>query len=518
LAHCGKITKARLSLGLIGVLILVGVIIVVLSVRKKDSTLKIGFPYTWGNLTPPLQHTVYADTIIKNEFEPLVRFGLTGTLEPLAAKSWIISPDYRVFIFKIDNARKFSDGTVLTAAHFKNAWEHGLTVQPKSANSSLQDLLYKVEGYEDFERTKKFSGLIAKDDTTFEIHFRTPFRMALDHLSGARFGVFMIKDGKYFGTGSYAITSSTETTALLERNPFAIEKGGFERIEISVIDPSLAGSSLKSGRADIFAHAHLAAIEQCATGEDNIGCIFGDKAQHSVLFLNRLQGRFFSNSKHRQAFQALVLNAFPKNADSKDALKSGFSFDPQVFLPVQTGRITEGEVQSIIDRGKPFIPDFIKATREAPLFYAAKAERDPIFQLLTDQGVAFTSNSGARELKELVAMGYKTSEPDILVLRASVENGDPDGIYHFVGKNGAILFPMAYSDRVGELVEKGRSILERAQMNAYYQDVTRAILEEVPFVHLGFNQDILAFRKDRIQVQETVRSRRQFHFHVFEPL
>jgi len=51
-----------------------------------------------------------------NVYEPLVSFDAEDKPSPAVAKSWSSSPDGKVWKFKIDTARKFSDGTSITAA------------------------------------------------------------------------------------------------------------------------------------------------------------------------------------------------------------------------------------------------------------------------------------------------------------------------------------------------------------------------------------------------------------------
>jgi MarR-like DNA-binding transcriptional regulator SgrR of sgrS sRNA len=505
-----------------GSFMLIAGILMLTNVATTSSTLKVGFPNTWGTLTPSLQHSAYADTIIKNQFEPLGRFGATGTIEPLAAKSWSSTDDFRSLTFVIDNSRRFSDGTVLTAHHFKAAWEHALSLQPKSANKSVQDLLYKVEGYDDFAKTGKLSGLIAKDDSTFEIHFRTPFRMALDRLCGGRFGVFIIKkDGRYLGTGSYVIEEQGERNLLLTRNQYAAERPAYERIEVSVVDPKNAGAGLEKG--DIDAYSNASGMKECASSHGEIACLSGDEVQHVNLYVNGLQNRFFAKEEYRQALQALIAREWTRAEQSGNPMVSnlksvGFRQDTQVFLPLQKGRLTEEEAQELVRSGERYISDFVQATKSSPIFYASRSSNDWIFRLLKDQGVTFTENSGEREMKALLEMGYKTGEPDLMLLRTSVANGDPDGVYHFMGKHGAILLPMTYRSSCGESLEEGRAILDKTRLDSHYQKVARAVLKDVPFVHLGFDRDILAYRKDRVRIVEQVRERKDFRFIIFEPL
>ena len=158
--------------------------------------LKVGFPEYWGeNMSPSLQHTIYADAMLANQFESLVSIGPAGSIKPQAAREWKASADKRIYTFKIDTSRKFSNGKNLSAKDFKDSWEYGLTLDPKSANSSLQDILYKVVGYEDFEKTKHLSGLRVIDDETFEVEFKNSFRAALTNLAGSRMSAFVIENG-----------------------------------------------------------------------------------------------------------------------------------------------------------------------------------------------------------------------------------------------------------------------------------------------------------------------------------
>jgi ABC-type oligopeptide transport system substrate-binding subunit len=246
----------------------------------------VGFPHPWGNLTPALQHTTYADALIKNQFESLVRVGHGGKVDPLAATSWTISDDYRVFTFKIDRTRRFSDGNSLSAVHFKEAWEYALTLQPKSANSSLQDVLYKVEGYEDFEKTKTLEGLVVIDDETFQVRFHTPFRMALDRLCGGRFGVFRRSGEKYLGTGAYVIEEISDGSLALHHNPFHTSQTHYKNIEVKVIDSVRAAEALAKGEIDVYASAQT--VETHSKSNDSVEYVAGDEVSHSNLYLNGL--------------------------------------------------------------------------------------------------------------------------------------------------------------------------------------------------------------------------------------
>ena len=74
--------------------------------RREDST-----------TFDPIKSAQNADNwVFSNVFDPLVRVDKSGTkLEPGVAESWTISPDGKVYTFKIRDTT-FSDGTPLTAS------------------------------------------------------------------------------------------------------------------------------------------------------------------------------------------------------------------------------------------------------------------------------------------------------------------------------------------------------------------------------------------------------------------
>ena len=194
--------------------------------NSRHRPIRIGIGGDWRSLHPGLQHTMWAGMVLTNQFDTLVGVDEQGVLLPCGAKSWSTSADSRIFTFKIDTARRFSDGGTLTAADFKRSWEESYRLAPKSANSSLLDLLYKVEGFERFEQDGTLSGLEQVDGETFRIHFKTPFRMALDYLYGT-VSAYRQADGKLIGTemrdrGNRPAAASTDAQFSLQRiAPFA---------------------------------------------------------------------------------------------------------------------------------------------------------------------------------------------------------------------------------------------------------------------------------------------------------
>jgi ABC-type transport system substrate-binding protein len=483
---------------------------------NKRTVLKVGFPVYWGNLIPSLQHTGYADALMSNQFEALVTSGDGGATRPLAAKSWTVSDDFKTFTFKVDTEKRFSNGEKLTAGHFKRSWEYGLKLDPKSTNSSLQDVMYRVVGFESFKDTGALDGVTAIDDETLKIEFKEPFRMALNHLAGSRMSAF-VKDGEnYLGTGPYILVDK-DKTLYLTKNEYSNEEMGFDKIEITVVPPPEASAALSSGAVDMYTFAEFTNLHECFEENENIGCYSGSEAQHRSLMLNGMEGRFFNKKEYRLAVQALVAKAL-----SSDKLPSyykyNFSIDPQIYLPLQMGRLSDKSVNEIIAQGEQYIGEFIEATKLKPLYMITSEETNWIQDILKAEGVEFTENSGFISTQDRVKMYYKTYEPDILVMAFSVASGDPDGIYHALGENGSISSPIQFRKSVSDLLEKGRQILNLEKADLHYKEVAKESLKEVPFVHLGFTKAIVAYRKDRVKLQNKFKKRDDARLSVYEAI
>lgn len=483
---------------------------------NEDKILKVGFPAYWGNLVPSLQHTGYADALMANQFEALVTAGKGGVTQPLAAKSWTVSDDFKTFTFKVDTDRKFSNGQPLTAHDFKRSWEYGLKLDPKSANSSLLDVMYRVVGFDSFKDKGTLDGIKVIDDHTLRIEFKQPFRMALNHLAGSRMSAFVKKDDTYLGTGPY-ILEERDKTLYLSRNQFSNEEVGFDKVEITVVPPPEAQSALKSGLVDVYALAEFANVHECFEESQLIGCYSGSEARHQSLMLNGMKGRFFENPKHRLAIQALV----HQNLTAEELPtyhKYNLNLDPQIYLPLQSGRLEQEKVKGLIAEGTGYIAEFIAATQKNPLYIISSEETNWIQELLEAKGVRFTEDSGQISTQDRIKIYYKTFEADILVMAFSVASGDPDGIYHALGKNGSISSPIQYRKTVAELLEDGRQILNLKEADDHYKKVSIEALREVPFVHIGFTKTIVAFRKDKIRVKNKYKNRDEAKLSIYEAI
>lgn len=481
--------------------------------NNQHRTLKVAFGSPWKNIHPGLQHTLIGDLTLSNQFEALVGFNDNGAYIPLAAKEWKISPDYRVLSFKIDTSKVFSDGVHLTAQHFKDAWETALKLEPKSSNSSALDVLYKVEGFSDFAKSGKLSGVKAVNDETLELRFATPFRMALEHLSGNRFSAYREVDGKFIGTGAYLIEEAGEDRLKLRPNTKYPEHNN-NNIELSVVTSKDSVQALLDGKIDVMAYAMGGTVSLDLEKHKNLSWLVGQDALHRAIYPNAQKGRLFEKKEFRQALQFLATKFY--GATPAALGNPNFtSVDPQSYLPMQSGRLDDNTVQKTVAQGEKFVQALRDASKNNPVILM-ETEEFSLRPMLDASGIAISPKSKVVSKGELISLIYSGQEADLIPGSFGVASGDPDGMYHLLGRNGAITSPMLKNEVVANLLEEGRKIVDQEQISPFYKKVSLAILDEAPVVHMGFNKAVAIYRNDLVKVSGRILRRNEGHLHIFE--
>jgi hypothetical protein len=77
---------------------------------------------------------------------------------------------------------------------------------------------------------------------------------------------------------------------------------------------------------------------------------------------------------------------------------------------------------------------------------------------------------------------------------------------------------MSQRKKTAKLLEEGRSLLDRKLVDRHYQEVSSSVLEEVPFVHLGFFGRYFIYRKDRLKRTDETSGIKMNGFVGFEKL
>ncbi|HEY9663865.1 MAG TPA: ABC transporter substrate-binding protein, partial [Allocoleopsis sp.] len=355
--------------------------------KPENRVVRVALPSKWKlPLYPASQHSMIEDAILANQFESLVKRGENGLILPSAAKAYKFNDDFTIYDFEIDQTRMFSDGSPVTADDFKRSWEEGLRLAQNSSNKNLNDMLSLAVGFDEFAQVGHIAGVEALSPSHLRIRFQKPFRMALMHLTGARFAAFKKDNETFIGTGKYIITPQQDESLQLSLNPHHKIDDGLDSIQIVYFDDPLP--VLERGDIDLIAF-YTKKVE----GKENIKSTIGVEDASMWLYVNGLKGRIFADQELRLGFQSLVFRAL-KNCDEKiRKMPVNFKLDNQTFLPLQAGRLSSERANELVAKGDQYIDRLLDLSKKHPLKLAISDSFAFLREELRLQGLNFDNKT-----------------------------------------------------------------------------------------------------------------------------
>ena len=187
-------------------------------------------------------------------FDPLIRYGENGRLEPALATSWTVSEDGKTLSFELREGVTFSDGTPFDAEAAK--WN-----------------LERWMGKDDFSWigvSDAMASIATTGSHRLDIHLEREVPVALLELTIVRPVRFLSPmavdaDGNQaapIGTGPWVITENTNAgTTLVPNASYWGEKPAVDKIELKVVPDELSRSNgLRAGDLDIIGGEWVAAL------------------------------------------------------------------------------------------------------------------------------------------------------------------------------------------------------------------------------------------------------------------
>ena len=171
------------------------------------------------SLDPHKTSTVEEANILRDLFTGLVTEDTEGGLIPGAAESWTVSPDGKVYTFKLRKDDVWSDGSPVTAGDFVFAWRR--VVDPKTG-SEYASMAFPVLNAEEINGGKakpEDMGVKAIDDTTLEVTLKGPTPYFLEMLTHQamypvskanveKFGDDFVKVGNLVSNGAFTLAEN----------------------------------------------------------------------------------------------------------------------------------------------------------------------------------------------------------------------------------------------------------------------------------------------------------------------
>jgi peptide/nickel transport system substrate-binding protein/oligopeptide transport system substrate-binding protein len=226
-----------------------------ITVTYKDdvATLDPAIGYDWQNWS-----------MIKGLFDSLMDYEPgTTTLKPDLAESYEISPDGKVFTFKLRDGVKFHNGRAMTAEDVKYSLDRVTNPETQSPGAGF---FGAIMGYEEMAAgtAKSLSGVTTPDEKTVRIELSRPDATFL-HVMGLNFASIVPKEavdefgadfGKHpVGTGAFSLAEWTTGQRLVfAKNPDYWNKGlpFLDQITFEIgQEPIVALLRLQKGEVDI---------------------------------------------------------------------------------------------------------------------------------------------------------------------------------------------------------------------------------------------------------------------------
>ncbi|SFA89933.1 peptide/nickel transport system substrate-binding protein [Acetitomaculum ruminis DSM 5522] len=259
----------------------------------KEDTITV---LTASNIDPEIADTIDTSTnafqLYEMVYDPLVRYGENGEIEPALAESYDVSEDGKVYTFHLRKDVQFSDGTNFNAdsvIYNTNRWDD-------KVKGNFSAKLEKVEKVDDY--TVSFTFDHAAYPIIIEFTYPRPFRMCAPSS--------LDKDGKFVlgvGTGQWKIESYEEgQEAVLVKNEYYYGKQpSYEKVVLKFVDDGQSRvMALQSGDADIC----LADVPVESAGvleDDTDVSSVKDVSTLSFFFGLNYDNKIFSDIKVRQA-------------------------------------------------------------------------------------------------------------------------------------------------------------------------------------------------------------------------
>lgn len=217
----------------------------------EKNAITLSWPRDIGSMNP---HVYNPSQLITQSmiYEPLVKYGEGGELQPHLAESWTISEDGLEYIFKLRENVKFTDGSSFNAAIVKKNFD--AVMKNKSSHSWL-GVINVIEKTE------------AVDDLTFKMVLSEPYYPALQDLSVVRPVRFLGESGfpedgdtskgitEPVGTGPWVLAEyKKDEYATFTRNPeYWGESPKAEKVTIKIIpDAETRVLAFEKGELDLI--------------------------------------------------------------------------------------------------------------------------------------------------------------------------------------------------------------------------------------------------------------------------
>lgn len=264
------------------------------NVALTGEPVNLDFTKTAGSAIP--------QALMSNVYEGLVEIDQTGKIQPLLAESWTLSPDRKVYTFKLRQGAKFSNGEAFTASDVKFSIER---VKSEAWVSSLKAKMDVVDSVN------------VISDTEVAVTLKQPSNAWLFNMGtlvGAMFDPSGVADlaNKAVGTGPFAIKAWNrgQSIDLAARDDYWGEKPKVKTASLRYFADAVATTNaLRTGDVDVVYNMQAPELLSAFATDKKFQVLEGTSNGEIVLSMNNKVAPF-NDPRVRQA----VLYAIDRQA------------------------------------------------------------------------------------------------------------------------------------------------------------------------------------------------------------
>jgi oligopeptide transport system substrate-binding protein len=311
------------------------------------------------SLDPHKTSTVYEANILRDLFLGLTAQDAKAEVIPGAAESWTISPDQKVYTFKLRANGKWSDGSPVTAHDFVFSWNRLVNPETAAEYAYLLAPVANAEAITKGEKDKTL-GVKAVDDYTLEVTLNaaTPYFLEmLTHQSTYAIsksnveakGADFIKPGNLVSNGAYTLAEFVPNDHIkLVKNPNFFDAANVKIDTVNYIpteDRSTAMKRLEAGELDVnddIPTEQLADLKAKFGDQVKIGPYLG-----TYYYAFKIPKAPWDNVKLRHAISMAIDRDYLAEKVWQNAMIPAYSFVPPGITGYETKTLEYSETSQI---------------------------------------------------------------------------------------------------------------------------------------------------------------------------
>jgi peptide/nickel transport system substrate-binding protein len=305
---------------------------------KKDSVV-LGMQLEPPGLDPTAgAASAIAEIVLYNVFETLTKVNADGSVTPLLAESWEVSPDLRTYTFKLRRGVKFQNGEPFNAAAVKFSFERAGAEKSTNKDKRTFAGMQKVAAVDD--STVVIINKEIDPDFLFLMGQATAIIVEPKSVDG--------NATKPVGTGPYKLENWNKGSSVVLakwdgfRNPAAIKirKATFRFIS----DPAAQTAALLSGDIDAFVRVSPRSVAQFKANRQFQVVVSGSRAK-TILAINNKKKPLDDVRVRRAIAAAIDRKAVIDGAVEGYGVPIGSHYVPGAFGYVDTTRVNPFNIE-----------------------------------------------------------------------------------------------------------------------------------------------------------------------------